>query len=105
MRLASLAILLAAVGLYGVLSYGVSQRVRELGIRAALGAQRIDLVRLVLLEGLSVTFVGIGHATGSNNLCGGAGEPRRGSCRCVPRTGAARSVDRSGDHATRSVNH
>ena len=50
---------LAAVGLYGVLSYSVSQRVRELAIRAALGARRVDLVRLVLREGLSVTLAGI----------------------------------------------
>jgi putative ABC transport system permease protein len=56
---ASVAMVLAAVGLYGVLSYSVSQRVRELAIRAALGAQRIDLVSLVLREGLSVTFAGI----------------------------------------------
>jgi putative ABC transport system permease protein len=56
---ASIAMVLAAVGLYGVLSYGVSQRVRELGIRVALGARRVDLVRLVLHEGLSVTVAGI----------------------------------------------
>jgi putative ABC transport system permease protein len=56
---AGLAMLLAAIGLYGVLSYSVSQRVHELGIRAALGARRGDLVRLVLREGLSVTFAGI----------------------------------------------
>jgi putative ABC transport system permease protein len=56
---ASVAMVLAAVGLYGVLSYSVSQRVRELAIRAALGAQRVDLVWLVLREGLSVTFTGI----------------------------------------------
>jgi putative ABC transport system permease protein len=56
---AIVAMLLAAIGLYGVLSYSVSQRVRELGIRAALGARRVDLVRLVLREGLSVTFAGI----------------------------------------------
>jgi putative ABC transport system permease protein len=56
---AGLAMLLAAIGLYGVMSYGVSQRVRELGIRAALGARRADLVRLVLREGLSVAFAGI----------------------------------------------
>jgi len=56
---AVVAIVLAAVGLYGVLSYSVSQRVHELGVRAALGVQRADLVRLVLREGLSVTFAGI----------------------------------------------
>ena len=56
---ASVAMVLAAVGLYGVLSYSVSQRVRELGIRAALGAGRVDLVRLVMREGLSVTLAGI----------------------------------------------
>lgn len=56
---AGLAMLLAAVGLYGVMSHGVAQRRRELGIRAALGAGRVDLVRLVLSEGLSMTLVGL----------------------------------------------
>ena len=56
---AGVAMVLAAVGLYGALSYAVSQRVRELAIRAALGARRADLVRLVLREGLSVTFAGV----------------------------------------------
>ena len=56
---AGVAMVLAAVGLYGALSYAVSQRVRELAIRAALGARRADLVRLVLREGLSVTLSGI----------------------------------------------
>ena len=50
---------LAAIGLYGVLSYSVSQRLRELAIRSAFGAQRADLVRLIVREGLSVTFAGI----------------------------------------------
>lgn len=56
---AGVAMVLAAIGLYGALSYSVSQRVRELAIRAALGAQRVDLVRLVMREGLSVTLAGI----------------------------------------------
>jgi putative ABC transport system permease protein len=56
---AIVAMVLAAIGLYGMLSYSVSQRLRELAIRSALGAQRADLVRLIVREGLSVTFAGI----------------------------------------------
>ena len=55
-----LGLLLAAVGLYGVLSYVVSQRTQELGIRIALGAGRRSLLRLVVGQGLKVTFVGLG---------------------------------------------
>jgi putative ABC transport system permease protein len=57
---AGVAMLLAGIGLFGALSYSVAQRDRELGVRAALGAQRGDLVRLVLGEGLLVVVPGIG---------------------------------------------
>lgn len=56
----ALALLLAVVGVYGVVAYGVTLRARELGIRAALGAGRSDLVRLVLGEGLWVAVIGVG---------------------------------------------
>ena len=53
------AMLLAAVGLYGVISYAVAQRTQELGVRAALGAQRADLMRLVLRQSVGFTAAGL----------------------------------------------
>jgi putative ABC transport system permease protein len=56
---ATMALLLAAVGIYGVMSYSVEQRNREIGIRAVLGANRGEIIRLVLIQALRMTLIGV----------------------------------------------
>ena len=56
----TLALLIASVGLYGVIAFAVRQRTREFGVRIALGAERQDVIQLVILKALRVTLVGAG---------------------------------------------
>jgi putative ABC transport system permease protein len=56
---ASVAVLLAAIGVYGVLAYLVSQRTQEIGVRLAIGATPADVVRLFVREGAGLTLIGV----------------------------------------------
>jgi putative ABC transport system permease protein len=56
---AALALVLAVIGLYGVMAYSVVQRTAEIGIRLAIGAQRADILRMVMLQGLRLSLSGI----------------------------------------------
>ncbi len=62
---AAVAVVLAAIGIYGVVSYNVAQRTSEIGIRVALGAQRSDVLKVIMKHGIVLSLIGVGIGLGA----------------------------------------
>jgi ABC-type antimicrobial peptide transport system permease subunit len=60
------ALALASIGIYGVMSYSISERTREIGIRVALGAQRLDVLKLAIMHGMKLALIGAGIGLGAS---------------------------------------
>jgi ABC-type antimicrobial peptide transport system permease subunit len=71
----ALALLVSAIGLYSLLSYGVASRIQEIGVRSALGARPTELVGLVARDGLALVTVGLGMGLVAAILAAGAMQP------------------------------
>ena len=57
--LSAVALILTSIGIYGIMAYSVSQRTQEIGIRMALGAKLIDVIRLIVGQGIQLTLAGV----------------------------------------------